>query len=67
MVNPAITGTAIIKALDRENELAANATQMRQEQAALDEAELHDLEQVQYYGPPPRPQIPATKHRAAKT
>jgi hypothetical protein len=50
--NPSITGSAIGKALDPNQALAAqlDATSAH---AALDETELHELERAEYYGDKP--------------
>ena len=46
--NPAITGTAIVKALDTEVATAHHQDADRA-RAALDEADLHEMEQAAYY------------------
>ena len=47
--NPAISGEAIRKALTPEQAAAANRQDASVERAALDEAELQDLERAEYY------------------
>lgn len=47
--NPAITGTAIVKGLD-PNQATARHHDADEAQAVLDEADLHEMEQADYYG-----------------
>ena len=47
--NPAIGGEAARKALDTVEEASAGARDHSQTQAALDEADLHELERADYY------------------
>lgn len=51
--NPAIVGEAARKALTPEQTSAANRQDASIERAALDEAELHDLERTEYYDETP--------------
>jgi len=50
--NPAITGRAIIGALDPEV-ASARHLEASGEQAALDEADLQEVERAEYYGAAP--------------
>ena len=47
--NPAIAAEAARKALGTNQALAANQHEVSDEQAVLNEADLHDLEQAEYY------------------
>jgi len=47
--NPAISAEAARKALGATEVAAANQHEVSDERAALDEAELHDLERAEYY------------------
>jgi hypothetical protein len=47
--NPAISGEAARRALGATEADAANQRDVADEQAALDEAELHELERTDYY------------------
>ena len=63
--NPAISGEAVRRALGATEADAANHRDVADEQAALDEAELHELERTDYYPDAvtePGP-APATEHR----
>jgi len=53
--NPAITGTAVIKGLD-PNQATAHHADAEHAQAALDEADLQELERAEYYGDRPAPE-----------
>lgn len=50
--NP-VTGEAIRKALGPDQVAAASGSAEQQQRAALDEAELRDLERAEYYGETP--------------
>jgi hypothetical protein len=45
-----IVGRAIIQAVDQDNEAAAGASDAKAARAALDDAELRELERTRYYG-----------------
>jgi hypothetical protein len=57
--NPTIWGEATRRALGTSEADAANAHDASVEQAALNEADLHDLEQAEYY--PDEPPAPAKR------
>ena len=60
-----IAARAVIKALDRNQEEAAAAHDENASQAALDEADLRDVERAEYYGDAPEPLAkPAGTHRS---
>jgi hypothetical protein len=48
-----IVGRAIIQALDHDQEAAAAAGEAETTRAALDDAELRELERAEYYGEAP--------------
>ena len=50
-----IVGRAIIQAVDEEGEAAAGASDAKAARAALDEAELREIEGARYYGEAPAP------------
>ena len=50
-----IVGRAIIQAVDEEGETAAGASDARAARAALDDAELREIEAARYYGETPAP------------
>jgi hypothetical protein len=50
--NPAIAGEAIRKALGTDQTASATGRTVTERQAALDTAELRDLERDEYYGEP---------------
>ncbi|MHB8398734.1 MAG: hypothetical protein ACYDCI_07345 [Candidatus Limnocylindrales bacterium] len=55
---------AIIIALGQDQEAAADASDANDDRAALDDAELRELEQAQYYGAAPsQPPVRATPRR----
>ena len=60
--NPAITGTAIVKSLD-PNQATAHHHDTADAQAALDEADLHEMERAEYYDDAATPATPASKPR----
>lgn len=59
--NPAITGTAIVKALD-PNQATARHQDADEAQAVLDEADLHDMERAEY-DEPATTEMPAPQPR----
>lgn len=53
-----IVGRAIIDALGEDQRAAANATDAKAARAALDNAELREVERAEYYGEAPsRPRV----------
>jgi hypothetical protein len=48
-----IVGRAIIQAVDQDHEAAAEASAAKAARAALDDAELRELERANYYGEAP--------------
>jgi hypothetical protein len=64
--NPAIGAEAARKALGARQELAANQHDVSDEQAVLNEADLHELEQAEYYPEtaPENPTSPAPAKRS---
>jgi hypothetical protein len=61
-----ISARAVIKALGKDQEDAAAAHDENASQAALDEADLRDVERAEYYGDAPAkpPAKPAVTHRS---
>jgi hypothetical protein len=57
---PAITGHAVLRALAPADAEAADQMDLAAERAVLDERELRDLEQADYYDGPSEPQRHAT-------
>ena len=48
--NPSIVGIGIMSGLGVDQEAAANKHDLSVKQAALDEADLHEVERAEYYG-----------------
>jgi hypothetical protein len=63
-LNPSIEAEVTRKALSTEQVAAANVHDLSVERVALDEAELQDLEQAEYYGETPAASKPTTSHRS---
>ncbi|HEY7942202.1 MAG TPA: hypothetical protein VID25_09660 [Candidatus Limnocylindrales bacterium] len=60
--NPAIDGAAIVQGLD-SNQAAALHHDAHQAQAILDEADLHEMDQADYYGDAATTGLPAVEPR----
>lgn len=60
--NPAIVGTAIVKGLE-SNQATALHHDADQAQAILDEADLHEMDQADYYGDTATSEPPAIEPR----
>ena len=60
--NPAITGTAIVKSLD-PNQATAHHHDTADAQAAIDEADLHEMELAEYYDDAAAAETPASQPR----